>query len=101
MRLQVTYEGADVLICDGYSPKGNDYTDVSEIISTRAVIACNKAAEDLLYNWNVRFFTQTGIEIGTLRTVFGLTFYASCSKGKTAINDFLKESRLTLYYGHL
>jgi len=65
--MKVTYEGTDVLICETWAAGDTPIL---------AVIACTKDAEDALYNWQIRYMNQTGKEIGTLRTVFGMTFYA-------------------------
>jgi len=90
--MKVSYEGTDVLICDGFAAGDKPL---------RAVIACTKEAEDKLYNWQIRFLNQTGMEIGTLRTVFGLTFYADTVEKREKMMEFIKESKLATYYGHI
>ena len=91
--MKITYEGADVLFIDKY-----DYVD-NEI--KRAAIACTKTAEDALYNFAIRLMNQTGLELGTLRTVFGLTFYAHNHETKKALMGFVQEKGFTVDYGHV
>jgi len=90
--MKVTYEGTDVLICDWLNREGKEI---------RSVIACTEKAEKKLYQFAIHTLNKTGVEIGTLRTVFGLTFYASCDRAKTLINDFIKEKEFKTYYGHI
>jgi len=90
--MKVTYEGTDVLICDAFEAGDNPMY---------AVIACTKEAEAVLYYWQKRLMNQTGIEIGILRTVFGLTFYANTVEKNELIREFINSSKLKTYYGHL
>lgn len=90
--MKVSYEGTDVLICDTFAPGDNPIC---------AVIACTKKAEKKLYQWQIQYMNQTGNEIGTLRTVFGLTFYANTVEKREDIKKFIKESKLEKYYGHI
>lgn len=78
--LKISYEGADVLIC----ANGD----------TTAFITLNKKAEDIMYAMSVK---DENIDIGTLRTVFGLTFYGDAC----TLTPFLKEKGLTYYHGHI
>lgn len=91
--MNVSYTGTDVLFVDGQKDQhGNDIC---------VVIACTKEAEDALYNWQIRHMNQTGKEIGTLRTVFGLTFYAYESQEQKAMKQFIKDKEFKTYYGHV
>jgi hypothetical protein len=86
--MKVKYEGADVL----FVPTEN---------GPLAAIACTEKAEITLYNWAVKYLINTGVEIGTLRTVFGLTFYAFKEPEQKALKDFVREKNLDTYYGHV
>jgi hypothetical protein len=44
---------------------------------------------------------RTGKEIGTLRTVFGLTFYADTKEKREDMLEFIADSKLQTYYGHI
>jgi hypothetical protein len=90
--MKVSYEGTDVLICDTFASGDNPIC---------AVIACTDEAESKLYNWQLQYMNKTGVEIGSNRTVFGLTFYAHCDRSKTMLNDFIKEKEFKIYYGHI
>lgn len=90
--MKVSYEGTDVLICDTFAAGDKPIC---------AVIACTKEAEDTLYNWQIRYMNQTGKEIGTLRTVFGLTFYADTVEKREDMRKFIADSKFRTYYGHI
>jgi hypothetical protein len=87
--MKITYSGADVLICD-IDDNGKS-----------AFIACTEIAESKLYNWQIQIMNKTGAGIGHVRTVFGLTFYSHNKEQKELIKNFIKESELTIWYGHL
>lgn len=90
--MKVTYSGADVLFVDNLDRDGN------EILTA---IACTKKAEDALYHWQIQYMNRTGKEIGTLRTVFGLTFYAHADQEQKAMKEFIREKEFTTWYGHV
>lgn len=87
--MKITYSGADVLICDN-DDNGNS-----------AFIACTETAESKLYNWQIQLMNKTGIEIGHIRTVFGLTFYSYNKEQKELITNFIKENELKIWHGNL
>jgi len=90
--MKVSYEGTDVLICDTFASGDNPIC---------AVIACTDEAESKLYNWQLQYMNKTGKEIGTLRTVFGLTFYADTVQKREDMRQFIADSKLQTYYGHI
>ncbi len=89
--MKISYEGADVLYVDIIN-------DQKQIL---AAIACTKKAEDALYNWQIQYMNQTGKEIGTLRTVFGLTFYAQEDQEQIALKTFVKEQGFEIWHGQV
>ena len=89
--MKITYEGEDVLICEKEF-NGED---------APVVIACSQKAEKMLYDWQIKYMNETGLEIGTLRTIFGLTFYAGNYEKYNVMRDFMQASGLTVSYGHL
>lgn len=90
--MKVSYEGTDVLICDTFASGDNPIC---------AVIACTDEAERKLYQWQIHYLNKTGKEIGTLRTVFGLTFYADTVEKREDMRKFIADSKLRTYYGHI
>jgi len=90
--MKVSYEGTDVLICDGFLAGDKP---------CRSVIACTKEAEDKLYTWAVRLLGKTGVEIGFVRSVFGLTFYADTVEKREVLNEFISEKKFKTYHGFL
>jgi hypothetical protein len=91
-KVTITYTGTDVLFCDRFTEKG---------VIQRVAIACTKKAEDALYNWQIKYHNTTGKEIGTLRTVFGLSFYPQDLESIQAMEEFVREKNLDFYYGHV
>ncbi len=94
--MKITYDGTDVLICD--QPTHNE--DATDKI-VRAVIACNEKAETKLYHFATNTLLVHGVEIGKLRTVFGLTVYAHTERQKKLLNDFIQSEKLSTYHGHI
>lgn len=90
--MKVSYKGTDVLICDGFAPENKPIC---------SVIACTDEAESKLYNWQLQYMNHTGKEIGTLRTVFGMTFYADTTEKREDMLKFIADSKLQTYYGHI
>lgn len=89
--MKISYEGTDVLYVDII----NDQKIVL------AAIACTKQAEDKLYDWQIHYMNRTGKEIGTIRTIFGLTFYAQEEQEQIALKTFVKEQGFETYYGQV
>ena len=88
MNLKITYEGADVLLTDTVPMYG---------LATTAFICCNEKAERALYD-----VAKTDPNIGTLRTVFGLTFYAqNISDQYKKLHDRIAKRKLVTWHGNI
>lgn len=90
--MKVTYDEADVLFVAYLDNEGNKIL---------AAIACSDKAEKSLYQWQIHYLIKVGKEIGTLRTVFGLTFYAFDDQEQKALKDFVSEKGFKTYHGHI